>query len=138
MLAPVLKVLFSQGNEQYNKSSGILSQISALVQDTIQHQGKIKALAYICVIVVVFTILKNLFLYLSVYILNPLRNAVLRRIRDDMFTKTLSLPIGFFTEERKGDLISRMTNDITMVEWSIMSVLEVFIREPLTIDAKVA
>jgi len=133
MLAPVLKVLFSQGGETYNKSNGILSQISGMVQDTIQQQGKVTALAYICVIVVVFTILKNLFLYLSVYILNPLRNAVLRRMRDDMFTKTLSLPIGFFTEERKGDLISRMTNDITMVEWSIMSVLEVFIREPLTI-----
>src|SRR5436190_111369 len=67
------------------------------------------------------------------FIFNPLRNAVLRRLRDDLFTKTLSLPIGFFTEERKGDLISRMTNDINEVELSIMSVLEVFIREPLTI-----
>jgi len=133
MLAPVLKVLFSQGDQQYNKADGLLSQINIAVQNIIQQQGKITALAYICVIVVVFTILKNLFLYLSVYILNPLRNAVLRRMRDDMFTKTLSLPIGFFTEERKGDLISRMTNDITQVEWSIMSVLEVFIREPLTI-----
>jgi len=58
---------------------------------------------------------------------------VLRRLRDELFTKTLSLPIGFFTEERKGDLMSRMTNDINEVELSIMGVLEVFIREPLTI-----
>jgi len=97
------------------------------------HHDKLTTLAYICVIVVIFTIFKNLFLYLALYVLNPLRNAVLRRLRDDLFTKTLSLPIGFFTEERKGDLISRMTNDINEVELSIMAVLEVFIREPLTI-----
>ena len=81
----------------------------------------------------VFTILKNLFIYLSLNILNPIRYAVLRKLRDDMFTKILSLPIGFFTEERKADLISRMTNDINEIEVSIMNVLESFIREPLTI-----
>ncbi len=136
MLVPVLQVLFRGDAPPVptgTKSTGALSYISTTVQDIINQQGKVTALAWICVVVVIFTMLKNLFLYWSVYILSPIRNSVIRRLRDDMFTKTLSLPIGFFTEERKGDLVSRMTNDITEVEWSIMSVLETFIREPLTI-----
>jgi subfamily B ATP-binding cassette protein MsbA len=133
MLIPILQVLFRGDGEKVNKAKGQLAYISGTVQDIIQQHGKVAALAWICVFVVIFTVLKNLFLYISIYILSPIRNSVIRRLRDDMFTKTLSLPIGFFTEERKGDLISRMTNDITEVEWSIMSVLETFIREPLTI-----
>ena len=132
MLAPVLQVLFKL-TATPAKQDGLLGKFSGLIRDEVQQRGPLSALAYVCVAVVIFTILKNLFIYISLYILNPLRNAILRRMRDDIFTKTLSLPIGFFTEERKGDLISRMTNDINEVELSIMSVMEVFIREPLTI-----
>lgn len=133
-LAPILEVLFGQtAQTTTGNPSSAQAYISHGINIIVSQNGKTTALAYICIAVVIFTVLKNLFLYLSIYILNPIRNAVLRRLRNDMFTKTLSLPIGFFTEERKGDLISRMTNDITEVEWSIMSVLEVFIREPLTI-----
>ena len=134
MLAPVLQVLF-MGKERPKLSAhpDMLDKINYYVYNFILKEEPINALAIAVVIVVIFTILKNLFLYISVYILNPLRNMILRRLRDDLFTKTLSLPIGFFTEERKGDLISRMTNDINEVELSIMAVLEVFIREPLTI-----
>ncbi len=136
MLIPVLQVLFgiSPASSVASTGTGFSHYIDSFKLFLV-HQDKQTALGYICVVIVVFTILKNLFLYLALYILNPLRNAVLRRLRDDLFTKTLSLPIGFFTEERKGDLISRMTNDINEVELSIMSVLEVFIREPLTIMA---
>ena len=142
MLVPVLKVLFDTGGGSAVASAiskpsptGFIDHYIDLFKNLILSQDRQTALAYICIAVVAFTIFKNLFLYLALYILNPLRNAVLRRLRDDLFTKTLSLPIGFFTEERKGDLISRMTNDINEVELSIMSVLEVFIREPLTIIA---
>jgi ABC-type multidrug transport system fused ATPase/permease subunit len=100
------------------------------VQEIITTQGQLKALTYICIAVVAFTLLKNLFIYLAQYILNPIKNAVMRRLRDDMYSKTLSLPIGFFTEERKGDLISKMTNDVNEVELSIMATLEIFFREP--------
>ena len=137
MVIPVLKVLFDTNAAAAAPaaagSAGRIDQAIDYFKALLLQQDKQTALLYICVIVVVFTILKNLFLYLALYILNPIRNAVLRRLRDELFTKTLSLPIGFFTEERKGDLISRMTNDINEVELSIMGVLEVFIREPLTI-----
>jgi subfamily B ATP-binding cassette protein MsbA len=132
MLAPVLGVLFKLTSVD-TQGGGMLNRAINFINDITKESGPMSALVYICITVVVFTILKNLFLYISLYILNPIRNAVLRRLRDELFTKILSLPIGFFTEERKGDLISRMTNDINEVELSIMGVLEVFIREPLTI-----
>ena len=146
LVAPVLNVLFNTvpATPVIAKNipvkhvvktfpADIIDPIKESFNSLLLSHDKLTTLAYICIIIVVFTIMKNLFLYLALYILNPLRNAVLRRLRDDLFTKTLSLPIGFFTEERKGDLISRMTNDINEVELSIMAVLEVFIREPLTI-----
>lgn len=134
MLVPVLQVLFrGNGEEKITGKKDILSVISDQVQQLVSDQGKLKTLTYICVAVVAFTLLKNLFIYLAQYILNPIRNAVIRRLRDDIYTKTLSLPIGFFTEERKGDLISRMTNDINEVELSIMATLEVIFREPFAI-----
>ena len=133
MLAPVLQVLFMGSQQPMFTGGNIVNRITNAFNEIILQQDKLTALTYAVVIVVIFTILKNLFIYLALAILNPLRHAILRRLRNDMFTKTLSLPIGFFTEERKGDLISRMTNDITEVEVSIMSVLESFIREPITV-----
>lgn len=136
MLAPIMEIIFQEGNtvSPANNNKGWISgTITTIVQDVILKDGKLTALAYICIAAVLFTVLKNVFLYLSLYILNPLRNAILRQLRNELFSKTLSLPIGFFTEERKGDLVSRMTNDMSEVEYSVVSVLEVFIREPLTI-----
>jgi len=134
MLAPVLQVLFREdAPPKPNNKTDILSVISQQVQDLVTREGKLTTLTYICLAVVLFTLLKNLFIYLAQYILNPIRNAVLRRLRDDIYTKTLSLPIGFFTEERKGDLISKMTNDVNEVELSIMATLEVIFREPFAI-----
>ena len=132
MLAPVLQVLF-EGVSEPSDNKGVISDITNKVNETILEYDKLTALTYAVVIVVMFTILKNLFVYLSLNILNPIRNAVIRRLRNDMYTKALSLPIGYFNEEHKGDLISRMTNDVNEVEISIMNVLETFIREPLTI-----
>lgn len=132
MLAPVLQVLF-MGTPSRPGGTDMISKATAFVEELVRQYKPFKTLIIVCIAVVAFTVLKNLFLYIAQYILNPLRNAVLRRLRDDLFTKMLSLPIGFFTEERKGDLMSRMTNDINEVELSIMATLEVFVREPLTI-----
>lgn len=132
MLGPVLQVLF-EGVSEPSTNKGVVSDIINMVNETILEYDKLTALTYSVAIVIVFTVLKNVFVYTSLNILNPIRNAVIRKLRNEMFMKALSLPIGFFNEERKGDLISRMTNDINEVEVSIMNVLETFIREPLTI-----
>lgn len=133
MLSPIMAVIFGVVDETVQKSSGILGDALGAINRIVKEQGKTTALAYICIAAVGFTLLKNVFLYLSMFVLTPLRNSILRRLREEMFDKILSLPIGFFTEEKKGDLLSKMTNDMNEVEYSIVSVLEVFIREPLTI-----
>jgi ABC-type multidrug transport system fused ATPase/permease subunit len=133
MLAPVLQVLFIGVQQLPQAGGGLAAQITAYINRIIIQHDKLTALTYAVLIVLIFIILKNLFIYCSLLILNPLRNSVIRRLRDDMFTKALSLPIGFFTEERKGDLVSRMTNDVNEVEVSIISVIETLIREPFTI-----
>lgn len=134
MLGPVLQVLFKgEGAPVAVKRTDLLGRLTSYINEQTLMHSKLDVLLFICIAVVLFTLLKNLFFYLSAYLLNPIRNAVLRRLRNDMFVKMLSLPIGFFTEERKGDLVSRMTNDVNEVELSIMGTLEAFIREPLNI-----
>lgn len=100
---------------------------------SIASKGKLSTLGIICVLMMLFIILKNLFLYLSFYILNPLKNRVVNDMREDIYNRVLALPIGFFTEKRKGDIISRFSTDLSEVEVSIVGTVEGWIREPLTI-----
>jgi subfamily B ATP-binding cassette protein MsbA len=96
-------------------------------------EGKIKALAILCTIVVIAIMLKNLFLYSALYVLTPIRNRIINDMRNEMFRKILQLPIGYFSDQRKGDIMSRLTNDLQDVEYSTISFLETFFREPITI-----
>ncbi len=95
--------------------------------------GDIKALGVICIVVLFSIILKNLFLYLSLYFLNPVRNGIINDMRTKMYNKILALPIGYFSEQRKGDIMSRLTNDLGEVESSTISVLETLFKEPITL-----
>jgi len=139
MLIPFMQLLF--GNEkiaekvpQLGFSAGsVLDYIKYMLGILIRDHGPAYALGAICIIIILSIFLKNLFLYLSYRVLGPLRNRVLTRLRADLYTKILELPLGFFTEQRKGDLISRMSNDINEIEWSVISTLEGLFREPVTI-----
>jgi subfamily B ATP-binding cassette protein MsbA len=139
MLVPFLQLLF--GNEKMIdqmprvtfSASSVLDYIKYILGILIREHDKVYALGAICVIIIFSIFFKNLFLYLSLRILGPMRNRVLNRLRSDLFAKILDLPLGFFTEQRKGDLISRMSNDINEIEWSVISTLEGVFREPLTI-----
>ncbi|NCU05166.1 MAG: ABC transporter ATP-binding protein [Chitinophagaceae bacterium] len=139
MLAPFLKLLFNPASQVTNRpeviksASDLLDFLMFHISKLINEQGQIQALAFICLIIVSAILLKNVFLYLSYRILAPMRNGVMTRLRGDLYDKVLKLPVGFFTEQRKGDLISRMSNDANEVEWSVMMMLEVLIKEPLTI-----
>ncbi len=96
-------------------------------------KGSVLALALICIVVIISVLLKNLFLYLSYYVLAPIKNSITTRLREELYDKLLQLPIGFFTEQRKGDVMSRMTNDIGELEGSVVSTMEGFIKDPLNI-----
>ena len=95
--------------------------------------GKIKALIFICVTVALLILFKNLFRYLALFFLAPIRNGVVRDLRNKMMKKIVELPLSYYSEERKGDIMSKMTTDVQEVEWSIMQTLELIFREPLLI-----
>jgi ATP-binding cassette, subfamily B, bacterial MsbA len=95
--------------------------------------GKFGTLVYVCIIIVVSVFLSNLFTYLSGVVLAKVRAEVIKKMRLDIFRKTTQMHIGFFSNERKGDLMSKMTNDIQEVENSIVQSLRVVFKEPATI-----
>lgn len=139
MLAPFLQLLFNKENlvnVEPNftfSANGVLIYFKYFLSQLIIKYGEIYALATICGIIIVSVFLKNLFTYLSFRVLAPMRNYVMTKLRADLYGKILELPIGFFTEQRKGDIISRMSNDANEVEWSVMSTLEGLIKDPLNI-----
>ena len=139
MLAPFLTLIFGlQGDGGIQTSRFKLGNLSDLLYNqltilTASDQGKIKALGIICIVLVTAIMLKNLFLYFSLYLLTPIRNSIINDMRTDMFRKILDLPVGFFNEQRKGDIMSRLTNDLQDVEFSTISFLESFFREPILI-----
>ncbi len=99
----------------------------------ITNHGKLSALLFICIVIVVLTFLKNLFRYLAMYALAPIRNGVVRDLRNKLLDKVLHLQLSYFSNEKKGDIMSRITSDVSEIEWSIMQSLELIFREPLTI-----
>ena len=135
-LSPFMEVIFKGSTPAGSapiESSSVTSVLKNYLNEQIRLYGKVYALALICIFIVVSTFLKNLFLYISYYISSPIRSAIITRMRAELYSKILSLPIGYFTEQRKGDIISRMTNDVTEVEVSIVSTLEGLIKDPLTV-----
>jgi subfamily B ATP-binding cassette protein MsbA len=100
--------------------------------------GKEAALAYACVIILAAFFLKNLFRYLSLFFMAPVRNGMIRDMRRDLFDKMLALPLAYFSNERKGDLMSRITADVQEVEASILNMLEIVFREPIIITGSLA
>lgn len=139
MLAPFLQMLFGKEKmllEQpvfHFSAEGVVNSMKYYLGQLIRQNGAIYALGAICIIIIISIFLKNLFTYLSYRVLAPMRNYVMTKLRADLYAKILQLPIGFFTEQRKGDIISRMSNDANEIEWSVMSTLEGLIRDPLNI-----
>ncbi|TXE03660.1 ABC transporter ATP-binding protein [Algoriphagus aquimarinus] len=98
-----------------------------------EEYGKMGSLYYVCIIIVISVFLSNLFTYLSGVVLAKVRAVVIKRMRMDIFSQVSKLHIGYFSNERKGDLMSKMTNDVQEVENTIVQSLRVVFREPVTI-----
>ncbi len=114
-------------------SGNIKDVVYGFLQNIITQHGKEFALGWICFGIIVAVLLKNLFLYLSFYFLAPIRNAVTKKYSKLLYNKILQLPIGYFTEQRKGDILSRSSNDISELENSVIGALDGMIKEPLNI-----
>ncbi|WP_271405086.1 ABC transporter ATP-binding protein [Tenacibaculum soleae] len=139
---PVLGILFGKTEKTFTqpKYTG-LSSISDYVQGSlnfkvtqmIESGGIETALLFICMLSFILFFFKNLFRYFASYVLAFLRNGVVKDLRDSLYAKILELPISYFSEKRKGDTISRITSDVTEIEYSFLTSLETIVREPLTI-----
>ena len=103
------------------------------LQNLIDNHGASYVLLVLGGCLVILTGLKCLFAWLANYYMVPIRTGVLRDLRERLYKKVISLPIGFFTEEKKGDVMSRMTNDVNEVEASIMSTLDMLFKDPIMI-----
>ncbi len=141
LLSPFLMLIFKQGDAfKVVSKTGFFNNINPVnhfkewLYGVINEPGgNIKALMVICLVVFAAILLKNFFAYLSAYFLNPIRNHILNDMRSNMYNKILQLPIGYFSEQRKGDIMSKLSNDLNDVEVSTISVLESIFREPITI-----
>ena len=140
-LIPMLEVLFDARARIYQKPvyKGI-SEANTYFKEYLnyqvtQHAGgdPVQALSYIIALVLLLFFLKNIFNYLAIVFINLLRNGVLKDLRNMMYKKIISLPISYFSEKRKGDVISRITTDINEFQTSYLSILEFIVKEPLTI-----
>lgn len=144
-IIPVLQLLFGLSDTQtdyiaLSSTQGMDQFIDAVknnlyyyLQVQIETRGGEQVLLLLGGCLVVMTGLKCLTAWLANYFMVPIRTGVLRDLRAQLYTKVVSLPIGFFTEERKGDVMSRMTNDVNEVEASIMSTLDMLFKDPIMI-----
>ena len=136
---PFFQILFdTQASTTSVSAPGILQEIKSFFGNMILTQGKPAALVYVCLFILLATFFKNLFKYLSQYMMSPLRTGIIRDIREKLYDKILQLPLTYFSNERKGDLMSRMTNDVTEIEWSVITTVEALFREPIILIGSLA
>lgn len=140
-LIPMLDVLFTPEKkvriEPVYQGAG---QLKDYLQDYINYRvtaysvdDEMKGLVLVIGLVLILFLLKNFFNYLAMYFITFLRNGVLKDIRNRMYQKIVDLPISYYSEKRKGDVIARITSDVLEIQHSFLSILELLVREPLTI-----
>ncbi len=144
-IIPVLQILFgisgtTRTYQPWVWGDGFRELFNALknnvfyqIEQVIETSGPIQALIYISIFLIITTVLKVGTSYLGTYFMIPIRTGVLRDLRKKLYEKIMQLPLGFFSEERKGDIMARMTGDVNEVEISIMSSLDLIFKNPIMI-----
>ena len=151
LIVPILNILFKISDEQYqfvpwitNEGASFFDKIGQIgdamknnlfyyTSSFIEQYGASQTLLFLAIALIILTFVKTGVTYLSSFYLIPIRTGVVRDIRNQINDKILSLPLSFFSEERKGDIIARMTGDVNEVENSIMSSLDMLFKNPILI-----
>ncbi len=142
VLMPLLEVIFKPDKAPITVQPTFegITKLIDFFKDSMSYQihiiagdDKSQALIMVVALVIVTFFLKNIFNYLAMFFITFLRNGVLKDIRNDLYRKTVELPISFFSEKRKGDIMARIGTDVLEIQHSFLSVLEMLVREPLTI-----
>lgn len=139
-IIPILQMLFGMDTTEYSymeevSAEAVKNNFYYYMSELISTHGKSFTLAFLGVLLVVTCLLKVMTAYLSEFFTIPLQNGVVRDIRREMYDKIVSLPIGFFTQERKGDIIARLSGDVQEVQNSVMASLFSLVKYPIMIIA---
>lgn len=142
-IIPILQMLFGLSDTQYTHMAWgdasakdvVINNFYAFMGDMIESRGASFTLAMLGITLVVTCLLKVMTAYLSEFFTIPLQNGVVRDIRREMYDKIVSLPIGFFTSERKGDIMARLSGDVQEVQNSVMASLFSLVKYPIMIIA---
>mgnify|MGYP003670477961 FL=1 len=141
-LFPMLTVLFNRTEPLYikpvwkgisNAKDYLTEYLNFFVTQRSQQSDSGDVLMLMVVLIISMFFLKNIFNYLAMYFITFLRNGVLKDLRNELYDKTVELPISYYSEKRKGDTIARITSDVLEIQHSFLSILELIVREPLTI-----
>lgn len=144
LLIPFLNLLFGINDlvtvkpELVFNTKSLLEYLNYEISNIIVANGKVTALVYICLILMSSFFLRNLTRFFSMYFMANVRVGAIKGMRNAIYKKLLILPLSFFSKNKKGDIIARVTTDVQEVEFSIMNSLEMMIRDPITIIAYVA
>lgn len=139
MVIPFLRILFNSDKIVTEpvafsfSTSSLQHNLFYVLSNFIEKNGKIQALMLVSVIIVVAALLKNGFLYLHKYLLAPMMNGVARDYQRKIYSKLISLRIGFFSDERKGNLLSRMTSDVLEVRQSVLNIITMVFTGPISV-----
>jgi ABC-type multidrug transport system fused ATPase/permease subunit len=139
LIIPFLELIFYGDKSQINvvelssNPDTWMAYFNYLMGAKIVELGKQTALIYFSIGIIIAFFLKNLALYLAFYNLAYVRSAVVRDIREQIYNHLLRLPLSYFNKEKRGDTMSRFTNDVKEVEWSLLSVVELYFKHPLAI-----
>jgi len=140
-LIPMLDVLFDKTQKVYQAPaySGF-GNLKDYLQEYINYRvtaysgdDEMKGLVLVIGLVLILFLLKNLFNYMAMYFITFLRNGVLKDLRNSMYQKIVDLPLSYYSEKRKGDVMARISSDVLEIQYSFLSILELIVREPLTI-----
>jgi len=140
-VVPFLYILFRVNSDAPSasaQSNALWQWASGSLDAFIASHGQAMALALMCVFIVILALLKNLVNYLSLLSIAKIRTSVSRDLREKLYKKILDLPVAYFTNERKGDIISRMTNDLMEIEFSVIGTLEALLKSPVMIIISLA
>lgn len=141
MIIPFLELLFDK-KELMTEAPAAMTGLSAealknwfdyYTSQLILERGKSAALIFVCLLISVVFFFKNVFRYLAMVFMAPIRSGITYAIRQNLFKRLIHLPLAYFSDEHKGDLMARMTVDVNEVERSILNTIEVMVKEPLTI-----
>lgn len=138
-IVPFLNIILKTGEKSEAPQPGASTvmklwyQFELKLQAYIDQNGQLSALLWMCLFIIVIAILKNFVAYLSVLSIAMLRTAVSRDLRSKLYQKILHLPMSYFSNERKGDVISRMTNDVMEIEFSVIATVEAIFKSPIMI-----